>query len=69
MYRWDNFAIFSVAILHKWNKCDIIDVESPIYTKNDQFVTLILKNGITERNVKRGESETTQDQLRDVFWC
>lgn len=37
------------------------NLESPIYTETEQAVTLILKNNIEQRNIKRKEVETTQD--------
>ena len=36
------------------------NLESPIYTETEQAVTLILKNSIEQRNIKRKEVETTQ---------
>ena len=36
------------------------NLESPIYTETEQAVTLILKNNIEQRNIKRKEVETTQ---------
>ena len=36
------------------------NLDSPIYTENDQSVTLILKNNIDERNLKHKSNDTTQ---------
>ena len=36
------------------------DLEAPIYTENEQSVTLILKNNIAKRNVKHKGDNTTQ---------